>query len=257
MQIKNKTVVVTGTSRGMGRVFCERIAAEGPEIVMVNRSKDSGFEKHLVDLGAKAVVTYEADLSDSTAVERVAKKINEHTVDILFNNAGLLTIGLLEQQNISEINKMLSVNINTLIYLTHAVLPQMLKRKSGKIVNHGSIASLMYFPCASTYSASKAAVYAFTESLRKELSGTGVSTLVLLTPGVKTDMFNAIEKLYGDHTRLKIPHTAASQYVELIYEAIRMDLEVLSPSGFAGLNLKLSKYIPKAFDYLVDKIFKR
>ncbi len=257
MQVKNKRIAITGTSRGMGKIFCERIAIEKPDIILVNRKQDLEFEKRLQVLGAKSVLTYEADLSKLEDVEQIGNKLNEHEVDILFNNAGLLTGGLLENQNIAEIHKMLMVNVHTLIHLTHSILPQMLKRKSGKIINHGSVSSVMFFPCASTYAASKAAVYAFTESLRKELKGTGVSTLVLLTPGVKTDMFDNIDKLYGDHIKMKIPSMSASDYVELVYEAIRLDLDVLKPSGMTGLNLQISKFLPRAFDYIVDKGFKR
>jgi uncharacterized protein len=257
MQVKNKTIAITGASRGMGKAFCRRVASEKTDLILVNRKADPTLEKKLLELGAKSVKTYEADLSDMSDVEKVAKKLNEHEIDILFNNAGMLTGGLLENQKMADVHKMLIVNLHTLIHLTHSILPQMLKRKSGKIVNHGSVSSLMYFPCASTYSASKAAVFAFTESLRKELKGTGVSTLVLLTPGVKTDMFDEISDLYGGHIKMKLPSIAADRYVELIYEAIRMDLEILKPSGFTGINLKLSQYIPKAFEYIVDKNFKR
>lgn len=257
MQVKNRTVVVTGASRGVGKAFCKRIASEHTALVLVNRKRNLDLEKELLELGAKSVTTYETDLSDSREVEKVGQKLNDHDVDILFNNAGLLTGGLLETQKMSDIHKMLAVNVNTVIQLTQAVLPQMVQKKSGKIVNHGSVAALMNFPAASTYSASKAAVLSFTESLRKELKGTGVSTLVLLTPGVKTDMFDEISNLYGDHLKIKLPSITTAKYVELIYEAIRMDLNVLKPSGFTGANLKLSQYLPKAFDFMVDKAFKR
>lgn len=257
MQIKNKTVVVTGANRGMGKAFCKRIASENTALVLVNRKVNIELEKELRELGAKSVVTYEADLANPSDVEAVGKKLNDHDIDILFNNAGIWVGGLLEKQSPAEIQRMLSINVNSVIQLTHAVLPQMLNKKSGKIVNHSSVASLMNLPASSTYSASKAAVLSFTESLRKELKGTGVSTLVLLSPAIKTDMFDEVNNIYGDHIKIKLPSTPTAKYIELIYEAIRMDLEVLKPSGFTGANLKLSHYLPKAFDFIVDKAFKR
>lgn len=257
MQIKNKTVVVTGANRGMGKAFCKRIATENTALILVNRKANLELEKELKDLGAKSVVTYEADLSIPSEVEQIGRKLNDHDVDILFNNAGLWVGGLLEKQTMEEIQRMLTVNVNSVIQLTHAVLPQMLNKKSGKIVNHSSVASLMHLPAASTYSASKAAVLSFTECLRKELKGTGVSTLVLLSPAIKTDMFEEINNIYGDHIKIKLPSTPTAKYIEHIYEAIRLDLSVLKPSGFTGANLKLSQYLPKAFDFIVDKAFKR
>ncbi len=257
MQVKGKTIVITGAHRGMGKAFCERVASENTSLILVNRKTDLALEKRLKDLGAKSVITYEADLSDSNAVEQVGKKINEHKVDILFNNAGVWVGGLLEKQSPVAIQKMLAVNVNTVIRMTQMILPQMIERGAGKIVNHGSVASVMYLPSASTYCASKAAVLGFTEGLRKELGGTGVNTLVLLTPGVKTEMLEDVESEYQNHTRFKIPSLNPAQYVELIYEAIRMDLAILKPHGFTGLNLQIARYLPKAFDFVVEKAFKR
>lgn len=257
MQIKNKTIVVTGATRGMGKFFCERIASENVDLILINRKRDEALEKKLKELGAKSVLTYEADLSDLKAIEELGVKLNKHSIDILFNNAGLATGGLLEKQSAAEIQTMLNVNLNALIYLTQVILPQMLERRSGKIINHASLAAVAFLPGLTTYTASKAAVYAFTECLRKELKGTGVSTLALLSPAIRTDMFEQINSYYGDHIKLKLPSYPAKDYIELIYEAIRLDLDVLRPGGLSGAGMRLSQFLPKAFDYILEKSFKR
>ena len=94
---------------------------------------------------------------------------------------------------------MFQVNLVGLAHLTRLVLPGMLERGTGKVVNNASVSGYAFFPGASTYAASKAGVVAFTESLRRELRGTGVSTLHLVTPGVNTDMLDATEDAYGGH----------------------------------------------------------
>ena len=149
-------------------------------------------------------------------------------------------------------------NINALIQLTHGILPRMLKRKRGKIINHSSVVSLMNFPCASTYAASKAAVLAFTNCLRTELQGTGVSTLVLITPGVDTRMFKDIPKLYGTNLDLGfLKGIAPKKYAQMIREAILEDLSQLKPHGITGVGLLLAQHLPKTFENVVLKRFKR
>ena len=103
------------------------------------------------------------------------------------NNAGLMTGGLLEEQDLDGIYAMFQVNLVGVVHLTQAVLPGMIERGLGKVVNNASISGYAYFPAATTYAASKAGVVAFTESLRRELKGTGVTTLHLVTPGVDTE----------------------------------------------------------------------
>ena len=94
---------------------------------------------------------------------------------------------------------MFQVNLVGVTQLTRAVLPGMLGRGRGKIVNNASISGYAYFPAASTYAASKAGVVAFSESLRRELKGTGVDVLQLVTPGVQTEMMDATLEAYGRH----------------------------------------------------------
>lgn len=257
MEIRHKVIVVTGTTKGIGRAFCERVALDSTHLILINRRKDSEFEQKLKNLGAASVQEWIYDLSNLESVYQLGNLLKTTSVDILFNNAGLLTGGLLEEQPNDDIHRMLTVNINAVIHLTKAILPMMLKRKTGKIINHSSITSMMLFPCASTYSASKAAVSAFTESLRKELKDTGVTTLTLFTPGVKTHMFDSIEELYGAHIKMNFSSIPVKEYVEYIYEAIRQDLDLLQPGGLAGINLKISKYLPSIFDYIVYKSFSR
>jgi uncharacterized protein len=190
-------------------------------------------------------------------VQKLVDQARPLEIDLLFNNAGLLTGGLLESQPLPDILKMLQVNVNALIHLTHGLLPGMLERKRGKIINHSSVSGVMHLPCASTYAASKAAVLAFTNSLRGELKDTGVTTLVLITPGVKTRMFDQIEPLYGKN--IEVPNVSISpeRYAEMIREAIVEDLPILSPSGSTGLVLGLARHLPQVFDFAVSFKFKR
>lgn len=257
MEIENRQVFVTGASRGIGRAFAKMCAENKAHLHLVLRSQDMEIVKEMEAAGAKSVTIWEADLSSRASVQTLIEKIKPLPIDILFNNAGMLTGGLLEEQPLDEIYQMLQVNVNALIHLTHEVLPGMLERKRGKIINNSSVAAYMHFPCSSTYSASKAAVMAFTNSLRLELKGTGVTTLLLITPGVKTRMFDAIEDKYSKNIETPKDAISPGQYAKIIREAILHDIEVFEPGGLTGFGLKMVKYARSVFEREVLRRFKR
>lgn len=257
MEIKNRQVLVTGASRGIGRAFAHMCAQSQAHLHLVVRQEDQELKSELLERGAKSVTFWRADLSDMKMLEELSGKLQEVPVDILFNNAGMLTGGLLEKQDLSEIHRMLFVNINALIHLTHQLLPGMLQRKRGLIINNSSVSAYMHFPCASTYAASKAAVAAFTDCLRVELKETGVRTLLLITPGVKTKMFDEIDVLYSANIEVPKSSISSVQYAEMIKEAILEDLEVLKPTGWTGVGLKVAQYFPAVFESQTKRLFKR
>jgi uncharacterized protein len=246
METKGANILITGANRGIGTAVAKRLAKH-----------DSALISDLKKAGAKDVVVIETDLSSRAGVDALAKEISKLKIDILFNNAGLLTGGLLEEQPIDDIYNMLQVNVNALIHLSQAVLPQMLKRKKGLIINHSSVSGIMHLPCASTYAASKAAVLAFTNSLRQELKNTGVQTLVLITPGIKTRMFDKIEDLYGKNIATPKDTISTEKYAEMIREAIVENLDILNPSGLTGAAVQVAKYLPVLFEKAVSFKFKR
>lgn len=257
MELSNRHVVITGASRGIGRAVAKICAEDKAHLYLILRQYDEEVVREMEVLGARSVKVIEADLRSRDGVESVLTKLQDVPVDILFNNAGLLTGGLLEEQPLDDIYSMLQVNINALIHLTRGVLPNMLKRKRGKIINNSSVTAFMHFPCASTYAASKAAVVAFTNSLRLELKNTGVSTLLLVTPGIKTRMFDEIENLYSKNFATPTESLSPSKYSEMIREAILHDLEVLEPSGLTGIGLKIAKYGKPLFEMEVLRRFRR
>lgn len=257
MEIKNRQILVSGASRGIGRAFSMMCAQNGASLHLIVRKEEADLKAELLVQGAKAVTFWLADLSDRESLEKVAAQLKNVQIDIVFNNAGMLTGGLLEKQDLSEIHQMLFVNINSLIHLTHILLPGMLERKRGLIINNSSVSAYMHFPCASTYAASKAAVAAFTDCLRVELKDTGVRTLLLITPGIKTKMFDDIDKLYGPNMQVPKSSISTNQYAEMIKEAIIEDLEILKPAGFTGLGLKVARYLPAVFEAQTKRFFKR
>jgi short-subunit dehydrogenase len=249
MKISGARVLVTGGNRGIGLALAEAFKSAGAEVTVGVR--DPSLVK-----GFKAL---ELDLSSRGSIESALPNILKCEFDILVNNAGLLTGGLLEDQPLDEIYAMYQVNLVGLTHLTRAVLPGMVARGRGKIINNSSVSGVMNFPMASTYSAAKTGVIALSACLNAELSGTGVSALVMVTPGVKTRMFDEIPKKYGAKMDLALLEGAIrpEDWAAKVIEAVHDDRDVLLPSGSTRVGLLLARFTPKAFNAFVGTKFHR
>lgn len=257
MELNGKYVLITGANRGIGLAFAEACAKEKSHLLLAIRKHDEILQKNLLNRGALSVEVIEADLITREGVESLVQKISAKKVDILFNNAGLLTGGLLESQPLDDIYNMFQVNVNALVHLTRGVLPQMVAQKSGKIINHASVSAVMHFPCASTYAAAKAAVWAFSDCLQQELRGTGVSTLCLFTPGIKTRMFDKIDDLYSKNLEQKLDSISPEEYAVKILNAVKDDKVYLKPDGLTGVGFRMAKNFTSLFNYAISKRFHR
>lgn len=257
MKIKDSQFLITGGNRGIGLAVSEMAARSGAHVYIAARSLDPEIESQLKGLGAASVHFLKCDLSTREGVEQLASAMNGIRVDFLFNNAGLLTGGLIEEQPLDEIYSMFQVNINALVHLTRAVIPGMIKRGRGKIINNASVSAFMHFPCASTYAASKAAVVAFTDCIEIELSGTGVSTLCLVTPGIKTRMFDEIETKYAKNFEVPKDSISPEEYALKIKSAIESDDKYLLPNGATSIGLWMARYLNPLFRTAVKKKFHR
>jgi short-subunit dehydrogenase len=257
MNIQGSNFVITGGNRGIGLAVAEMAASTGAHVYIASRSLDSSIENNLKALGAGSVHFLKTDLSSRDATEELARKLRKMNVDILFNNAGLLTGGLIEEQSLDEIYSMFQVNLNALVHLSRAVVPGMIQRRRGKIINHSSVSAFMHYPCASTYAASKAAVLAFTNCLEAELSGTGVSTLSLVTPGIKTRMFDEIETKYSKNLEVPKDSISPAEYAAKIKAAIESDQKHLLPGGSTAVGLWLARYLNPLFRSAIKGKFKR
>lgn len=257
MQVQDQIVLITGANRGIGLAFAQACAREKAHLLLAIRKNDSELIRQLKSLGASTVEIIETDLVTRAGVEQLAKIIESRRVDILFNNAGILTGGLIEEQPLDEIYNMIQVNISALIHLSRAAVPGMVQRKSGKIINHASVSAVMHLPCASTYSAGKAAVWAFTDCLQQELKGTGVSTLCLFTPGIKTRMFDKIDELYSKNFETPKDTISPEQYALQILDAVKSDQAYLEPTGTTGFALKIAQHFRGFFSWAAGKRFHR
>lgn len=261
MDIKGKNIFITGANRGIGKALAEEAARRGLSVHAVCRKPQEGLKEELIALGAKDVHQWALDLSSKEDINAFIEKVGSSNtaVDILVNNAGQLTGGLIEEQPLEDIYQMIQVNLMGLIHLTHGLLPHMLKLKQAKIVNNSSISGKMFLPCASTYAASKAGVAAFTDCIKQELRGTGVSTLLLITPGVDTRMFNEIPGLYEQHLETELLSSIPPKtWAEQVFKAIERDWDTCWPQRARPyFGVKLGHHWPGLLERLVRPRFKR
>lgn len=259
MEIRDKNYWITGASRGIGKALAEMLAENGAHLTLLNRTHDLELVEDLKKRGAGSARILTVDFSKKSEIDRVLSETRNEVVDCLINNAGQLTGGLLESQPIDDIYSAVQVNVTALIHLTQGILPRMLAQENGgKIVNNASVSAIMYFPCASTYAATKAAVMAFTRCLQAELKDTKVSTLLLFTPGVETRMFNDISKKYGENLDLAfLKGMPAPRYAKIVREAILEDLKEMRPHGLEGISLNLAQHLPATFQKIISMRFQR
>ncbi len=200
------------------------------------------------------------DLGSREAIDRSWEGLAQadRAIDVLINNAGLMTGGLLEDQDQEQVYAMFQVNLLAVAHLTSLALPGMLERRRGKIVNNASISGYAHLPGASTYAASKAGVVALTQSLRRELRGTGVSTLHLITPGVATDMLEATESVYGRHMETSgWEKEAPGEWAEKVVAAIAADRTTLQPGGKVAWAVRAGRGPAVLLDLASRRMFSR
>lgn len=204
--LRNKTVLITGASSGIGEACARAFASNGARLVLAARRVDR--LKSLADSLADGLDTeahvIELDVSDADAVASVIGSLSAEwsAIDVLVNNAGLgLGLGKLHDGELSNWNRMIDTNVKGLLYVTKAVVPGMVARGRGHVINIGSIAGHELYPGGNVYCATKHAVDAITKGLRMDLvdSPIRVSTV---DPGLVETEFSIV-RFEGDEERAK------------------------------------------------------
>lgn len=184
VDLKDKTVIVTGGSEGVGAATARRFADAGANLVLVARTRKN-LERIAEELRAKTkTVIVAMDVCDSDACHNLLKKAQFEfgSVHILINNAGAHARGSVESQSADELGRMIDVNLRAPIVLSRLALPYIRESGGGAIINVASLAGQTPMPGAATYSASKFGLRAFTFALGEELAGSGVK-LAAVSPG--------------------------------------------------------------------------
>ncbi|CAM5322292.1 SDR family oxidoreductase [Streptomyces aurantiogriseus] len=186
--IRNKVALITGASSGIGAATALALAEAGAKVGIAARRADrlQALKSQIEEKGGQALVL-EMDVADAASVNAGVRKLIDTygSLDILFNNAGLMPISNIDELKTDEWDRMVDVNIKGVLNATAAVLPQMIEQHSGHILNVGSIAGRKVFgPGFTVYSATKFAVTAFSEGLRMEVGKKHNIRVTSIQPGM-------------------------------------------------------------------------
>ena len=207
------TVLVTGASAGFGMATVRKFAAGGARVIACARRADRLTEL-AAELGDR-VLALELDVRDRGAVDRTVGALPPAfaTIDVLVNNAGLAK-GLepAQRANLDDWDQMVDTNCKGLVYLTRAVLPGMVERGRGHIINIGSVAGSYPYPGGNVYGASKAFVHQFSLNLRSDLHGTGVR-VTCVEPGMAGGTEFSTVRFDGDQDRARAVYTGVDALV--------------------------------------------
>lgn len=193
--IRGKVIVITGASSGLGEATARHLAAQGATVVLGARRLDR-IEALAAELsaGGSQALAVQTDVTRSAQVQALvdAAIARFGRVDVMLNNAGLMPHSPLERLKIDDWDRMIDVNVKGVMYGIAAVLPHMIERKSGHIVNVSSVAGHKVRPGSTVYSATKHAVRVISEGLRQEVKAYGLRTTIISPGAVDTELPNSI-----------------------------------------------------------------
>ena len=246
-------VLITGASAGFGAEMARKFVGHGHQVIAAARRSEKLADLHL-ELG-DALLPVTLDVTDATSIKAALETLPENwkPIDVLVNNAGLaLGTEPAHLASLGEWETMINTNITGLVTMTHALLPAMIERNSGVIINLGSVAGTVPYPGGNVYGATKAFVGQFTRNLRADLVGTGVRATTIapgLCGGTEFSLVryrgndDAASKVYEGTVPLTAEDIAETAYwVATLPPHVNINYIEMMPTcqGFGALNIKRS-----------------
>ncbi len=249
--LNGKIAAVTGAAMGMGRLTARKFAADGAKLALVDIRKDD-LDAAVAEIAAAGGVAkaYLCDLTKRDEIYATFREIEKDLgpVDVLFNNAGVVFGGPLLETDDDKLAATIAINLTAHIWTMKAVLPGMIAKRAGHIVNFGSAAGILPVPYMVTYCASKAGVLSLTEATRlemRELHQAGIQFTVLAPSYIKTGMFEGVRPLPF------APWLTPETMVEKIYHAVRHNQYMVRAPWTVNIVPVLKALLPqRAWDYV-------
>ncbi|MFK4413819.1 MULTISPECIES: SDR family NAD(P)-dependent oxidoreductase [Bacillus] len=256
-RLQNKVIVITGASSGIGEQVAMQVAEQGATPVLMART-----EEKLKALAEKIKETYNTpcyyyvlDVSEEMEVQSVFSKVLQEVgrIDILVNNAGFGIFKTFEDASMDEVKDMFQVNVFGLVACMKAVLPYMVKRNEGHIINIASLAGKIATPKSSAYAATKHAVLGFTNSLRMELSSTNIFVTAINPGPIDTNFFEIADQS-GTYVKNMGRYMLKPTYVaEQIVKSMQTKKREVNLPKWMGIGPKLYALFPGLFERVAGK----
>ena len=255
MDIERKTVLVTGATGGIGRKLCAQLDELGATLVMTGRDKQALADLHQ-QFGNRHYVV-EADLSTSSGRAGVLACCSDSGgIDAVINLAGITDFGLFENQSPELIEKILNINLVSLLLFCHELLPQLTAKSESSLINVGSIFGSIGYPGFAVYCASKAGVKGFTESLGRELADSPVNVSYIAPRATSTAInsakVDAMNKELGN--RSDSPDYVAAEIVKLLKSGKRLRYLGWPEKFFVRVNAIFPNVVFKALTRQLDVV---
>ena len=221
---ENKTVFVTGASRGIGKEVALKFADKGYNVVINYVSSKTNVEElkeEFENKGVKALIM-QADVTNKEAIEELVKKAIEEfgSIDVLVNNAGITKDNLLMRMSEEEFDKVIEINLKGTYIVTKAVTKYMMKKRKGSIINLSSVVGVAGNAGQCNYAASKAGIIGFTKSVAKELASRNIRANAVAPGFIETDMTAVLSDEVKENIHNQIPLKrmgTAKEVADLIY----------------------------------------
>lgn len=251
LPLKNKRVLLTGASAGIGQSMAYELAKKGVKsMILVARREErlEALKQELMEAYPQVVVhVYPCDLSDTTAIDHLLHFVSKEVgaIDILINNAGFGDYGLFENASWAKTEQMLRLNIEGLTYLTHKLVAPMVALGRGGVLNVSSGLGLIFMPGMSVYSATKHYVTAFTDCLRTELRGTGV-VVSQVCPGPVVTEFAEVAGNQDLSKRLpKAAKISAEQCAQEALYGFSQGKALIIPGSVIRTLTQVARFLPR------------
>jgi short-subunit dehydrogenase len=240
-------VLITGASRGIGRSIALKLATKDNYLLLIARSKENleSLQKEIRSLGSDAEI-FPYDLSTAESGVILSEKIREihGEPEIIILNSAVSTDSEFISNSPIKIEYEMGVNYLAPVSFLHGMIPGMKKRKSGSIIFIGSIAGLLPFPGNSTYSATKATLFAFSNNLKLELQSSGVHVGIVLPGLTKTDMTK-------DFHSLILPFAEPEEVADSVIRCIKNKEDVVIPGILNNAVSTIYRFLPEPMNFFI------
>jgi 3-oxoacyl-[acyl-carrier protein] reductase len=227
--LEGKNAVVTGGAAGIGKAIAETFAAEGAQVAICDLDRDAAERaaEEIRSTGSMARA-YKTDVSDWANVSEVAQTILEDfgAIDILVNNAGITRDNLIVRMSDEEWNNVLDVNLKGVFNFTKAVVPAMLRQRSGRIISIASVVGIIGNAGQANYSASKAGIIGLTKSLARELAPRGIHVNAIAPGFIKTRMTEVLSERQTSALLERIPFSRLGETKDVAQGALFLASEL-------------------------------
>ena len=257
MKLDGCSAVITGASAGIGRELARQLAGRAKLLVLVARRRDrlEQLQSELQRANRTLQVEIrEVDLSNLEQTAQLAGRLANEPIDFLVNNAGLGDHGSFATADPTRVNEQIQVNVLALTALTRALLPRMIAQNRGAILNVSSSAGFLPLSDVAVYAATKAYVTSFSEAIRAETRGCGITVTTLCPGPVHTEFAEVADREHQKQkSRNSLVHVPVEKVVRVSLEAIERDKALIIP----GLAMKIAMTITRAIPLSVLRVASR